>query len=135
MLNWIFSNLMIPIIVPTLCVAVLKICNPKISIKKTLRDGQLGWVAVCFAASAKYELKQIRPEPEWFVLADWFTLSFIGLTSLLTAYATVHPFDENEENFKGWFNKYRVLIATGGATLLSAILYGVIHFSLESPGK
>lgn len=92
-------------------------------------------MAVCFAASAKYELKQISPEPEWFVLADWFTLSFIGLTSLLTAYATVHPFYENEENFKDWFSKYRVLIATGVATLLSASLYGLIHFSLESPGK
>lgn len=126
---------MVPIIVPTLCVAVLKICNTKISIKKTLRDGQLGWVAVCFAASAKYELKQISPEPDWFVLADWFAMAFIVLTSLLTAYATVHPFDENEENLKDWFNKYRVLLATGGATILSAILYGIIHFSLESVAK
>lgn len=129
--SWIFSNLVLPIMVPTVCIAVLKLANPSISIKKTLRDGQLGWVAVCFAASAKYELKQIKPSPEWFELADWIALFFILLTSLLTAYATVHPFDETKESYKDWYKKYRVMVATGISTLLSAILYGIVHYSLE----
>lgn len=127
--EWIWVNLLVPVIVPIVCLALLKLVKPDISIKKTVRDGQLGWVAVCFAASSKYELGLISPAPEWKTLAEWIAIAFILMTSILTAGATAHPFNDEAEQFKDWYKKYRVMLATGAATIACGIMYGIIHYN------
>lgn len=132
MLEWILVNLFVPVLAPVACVGLLKFVKNDISIKKILRDGQMGWVAVCFAASAKYELGLIDPTPDWEKAAEWVVIIFIVMTSILTAGATIYPFDEKSEENKVWYNKFRVMLATGIATVVCAIMYGTIHSMLPS---
>lgn len=128
MIEWVWVNLLIPVVIPITCLAFFKLVKPEISIKKTIRDGQLGWVAVCFAASSKYELGLLKPAPEWKVMADWIAIIFILLTSILTVAATIHPFDDEKEQYKSWYKKYRVMLATGCATVTCGIMYGLVHY-------
>lgn len=150
MTGWIFVNLVIPATLPLLILAVVKVFadlkDPYASraqLLRAVRDGQLGWVAVTFAASCTYELwgffsGKKAGAPDWTGLVLFMACLFLLLSSLLATLGTLFPFDESknqDDGFWGWMVHYKLFAGTLFSTVMTGALYALVHFGLPTEGK
>lgn len=145
-MGWFFINLVVPATLPLVILLVLKLVDlPKpysarSSPLRAVRDGQLGWVAMGFAASCTYELwghlqAASNAAPEWAGYVFALSLVFLVLSGVLSMAGTLFPFDESKLQPVGvvdWLVHYKLFAATAFSTVTTALLYALVHYHLPS---
>lgn len=112
-MGWFFINLVVPATLPLVILLVLKLVDlPKpysarSSPLRAVRDGQLGWVAMGFAASCTYDLwghlhTTSNATPEWagYVLA--LSVVFLVLSGYCPWPELYSPSTSRNSNRLGW---------------------------------
>lgn len=86
-MGWFLSNIIVPILAP-FCVSMMFYCLPlsraqrqRLNPLRTVKDGQLCWVALAFSAAGIYELygREDAPLLFGFLLATLVTSSLLRL--------------------------------------------------------
>jgi hypothetical protein len=109
---------------------------------RAVQDGQLGWVAMGFAASCTYELLEFLMgskggAPEWAGIVFAVSISSLAISGFLAMLGTLYPVDDSlpTPSTRGeWMMRYRLFVGTLMATFITAILFGLVHYALPKPG-
>lgn len=145
-MGWFFINLVIPATLPLAILLVLKLVDmpepyaTRASLLRTVRDGQLGWVAMGFSASCTYDLWGFvfgskSAAPEWTGLVLTLAVIFLAMSGILTMAGTLFPFDDTNlvtRTWKEWLARYKLFAATALSTGMTAALYALVHYGLPA---
>lgn len=148
-MGWFFITLVLPIALPVVILALLRCVDlPKPYSERAhplrvVRDGQLGWIAMSFAASCSYELwaqvsgnRSATHDSAGLVLV--VSVVLLVVSGVLSMAGTLFPFDESKVQgvgWKAWLVHYKLFAATAFCTALTTVLYTVVHFYLSvAPG-
>ena len=146
-MGWFFVNIVLPVAVPLLFLLGAKLVDldePQASRAKLIRavqDGQLGWVAIVFAAVCTYDLfaqiqdKSVSP-PAWAELVLFISCVFLGISGFLATLGTLYPVDNTKAkpvNCREWCSRYRMFLGTAAATVICAALLSLVHYTLPAP--
>jgi len=147
-MGWLAINILLPVFAPLALLFVAgKICTPiepfssRMKLLRTVSDGQLGWVAVVFSASASYELfvqMQTNTPPIWAGLTlstNIFVLVISGLTAVLGALFPVNDPTEKVDSIFAWALHYRTLCISILDISAAGAMFCKVHFALESACK
>ena len=143
-MGWFIVNIAVPVFVPVLFLGLAKLCClPSSAMKRTrlvslFENGQLGWVALGFTASAAFEIYLYLISPE---CTDPFragVLLGIDLTLLVSAgyvAATGALFPVKTHKMptyasKHWIRENRLMLGTSILTILAASTYVYVHLAL-----
>lgn len=135
-MGWFFVNLFVPIFAPILAMLFLKCLNlPALtSVLSLVKDGQLGWAALGFCVSAKYEIATqglILSQSATNALDGGFVI-LISASALMAAVGTVFPVGP----FPGgmpWYQHYKTLASSIVVTVFASGAYTVVHYWLLKP--
>lgn len=107
---------------------------------KAVQDGQLGWVAIVFAAACAYELldqmQAKKGAPTWAGLVFGISCVFLAISGFLATLGTLYPVDESKPAPTGvrtWLKRYRLFVGTAVATVVTAALFSLVHYTLPAP--
>lgn len=143
-MGWFFVNLLVPATLPLAILLALRLVDlptpysTRASPLRAVRDGQLGWVAMGFAASCTYELwghlnTTAPASPEWTGYVFALSVVFLVLSGVLSMAGTLFPFDESKfqpVGFVDWLRHYKLFAGTAVSTVVTALLYALVHYSL-----
>lgn len=144
-MGWFLINILLPVCVPLaflLAARLVDLPEPYASrtkLLKVVQDGQLGWVAIVFAAASAYDLfarmQNEPPAPVW--AGQVFTIScvFLATSGLLAMLGTLYPVDESLPPVSGWWPwivRYRLFLGTAFATMITASLLSLVHYELPA---
>lgn len=136
-MGWIIVSLLLPILTPFLFYWVLKgfafAGAPQII--QLVKDGQLGWLGSGFACSTLYEI--FEPGAGKTISMDagagyaiGGAILFLSASSAIAAVGTMLPVAFPKPPGVGWMKHYEVLIKSVVLTVLSALLYGLVHYGI-----
>jgi hypothetical protein len=141
-MGWLLVNIIVPATLPLLflCLArlvdlrndILLRANPLVAI----RDGQLGWVSIGYAASGTYDLLEHvldhKPIPEWAGVVLTMLILLTMLSAFLAMLGSLHPSRclKVEQGLVACLRQYRLMLATLVLTTASAWFYSFVHFAL-----
>ena len=148
-MGWFFINIILPITVPFLFLLAAKFAElpepyaSRTKIIRAVQDGQLGWVALVFAAACSYELlERIRIEkesaPSWAEPVLAIAYFFLALSGFLATLGTLYPVDVTKPIPKGkkvWARHYRMFLGTAFATFTTAALFSLVHYTIPTACK
>lgn len=143
-MGWILVNLVIPATLPLWILLLLKLVDmtdpytERAKLMRTVRDGQLGWVAMGFSASCTYDLYEAlvgskAGAPSWAGTVFGMALVFLIASGVLSMAGTLFPFDESKsapQGIKEWIGRYRLFVGTAITTAITASLYALVHYNL-----
>lgn len=146
-MGWFFVNIVLPIVVPLAFLFLAKFVDlpePYASRAKLIRavqDGQLGWVAIGFAAACAYEILEEMSRnpagaPAWAGLVFGIACVFLAVSGFLATLGTLYPVDESQPaptDVLSWVRRYRLFLGTAVATLVTAALFSIVHYALPEP--
>jgi hypothetical protein len=135
-MGWFFVNLLVPIFAPIVAMVLLKGLNlpASTSVLSLVKDGQLGWAALGFCVSAKYEIATqglILSQDATNALDSGFVF-LIGASALMAAVGAVFPAGPLPGGVP-WYRHYRTLASTLLITALAGGAYTVVHYWLLKP--
>jgi hypothetical protein len=147
-MGWFAINILLPVLAPLALLFVAgKICAPiepfssRMKLLRTVSDGQLGWAAVVFSASASYELFlqiQSNTPPSWAGLTlgtNIFILVISGMTAVLGAlFPTKEPAARFNSMF-AWTVHYRTFCISIFVITAAGTMFCKVHFALETACK
>lgn len=145
-MGWFFMNLVLPAVLPLVILLALKLVDlpepyaSRANLLRAVRDGQLGWVAMGFAASCTYELWEYvsgakAGAPGWAGLVLTISVIFLALSGVLAMAGTLFPFDESKakpSTWRGWLVYYKLFAATAFSVVLTGVLYALVHYALPA---
>lgn len=144
-MGWFLINIALPIGVPLAFLLAAKLVDlpePYASRTKLLnvvQDGQLGWVAIVFAAASAYDLfarmQDNPPAPAWAGQVFAISCVFLATSGLLAMLGTLYPVDESlppVAGFRNWLLRYRLFLGTAFATIITASLLSLVHYALPA---
>lgn len=145
-MGWIFVNLIIPATLPVGILMLLNLVDmpepyaSRAKLLRTVRDGQLGWVAMGFSASCSYELFEAfagagKPGPTWAGAVFAIAIVFLMMAGILSMAGTLFPFDDSKavpQSKKDWLVHYKLFVGTAVVTVFAALLYAVVHYNLPA---
>lgn len=145
-MGWLFVNIVVPSTLPLVMLLAFKLVDlpapydARAKLLRAVQDGQLGWVAMCFAASCAYELfdyvfgsKQGAPSWAGFVLS--LAIVTLVISAVVSVAGTLFPVDDSKPKpatQREWLSRYRLFISTDIVLLLTACLYCLVHYSLPA---
>lgn len=143
-MGWIFVNLVIPATLPLWILMLLKLVDmpepyaARAKLLRTVRDGQLGWVAMGFSASCTYDLYESligakAGTPTWAGTVFAIAIILLMMSGVLSMAGTLFPFDESKvlpQSKKDWVAHYKLFVGTAITTALTASLYAMVHYNL-----
>lgn len=136
-MGWIIISLLLPILTPFLFYWVLKgfafAGAPRII--QMVKDGQLGWVGVGFACSTLYEIFEPGTGKAMSMEAGagyaiGAAIIFLCASSAIAAVGTMLPVVYPKPTGVSWVKHFEVLIKSAVLTVLSAGLYGLVHYGI-----
>jgi len=136
-MGWFFVNILVPIFAPIIAMVFLKCLNlpaPPSSVLSLVKDGQLGWAALGFSVSTKYEIvtQGLILSSDATNALDGGVIILICASSLMAAVGTVFPVGP----FLGgmpWYRHYKTLASSLVVTLFAIGAYTVVHYWLLKP--
>lgn len=145
-MGWFLINIFMPMTLPLIFLLLAKLVDlpqPSASRAKLIRavqDGQLGWVGMGFAASSTYELLEYlmggkKGAPEWAGVVFAVTIGSLALSGFLSMLGTLYPVDDTlpaPATLGAWMMRYRLFVGTLLATLITAVLFGLVHYTLPN---
>jgi cobalamin synthase len=144
-MGWFFVNIVLPIGVPLIFLFIAKSVDlpepyaSRAKLIRAVRDGQLGWVAIVFAAATVYELlrqlREIDEPPVWAGLVFAISCVFLAISGFMATLGTLFPVEESKVNPVGaaaWVRHYRLFVASVVATVITAALFSLAHFALAA---
>lgn len=145
-MGWFFINLVIPATLPLALLVLLKAVDmpepyaSRAKVLRAVRDGQLGWVAMGSSASCTYDLLGFvfgakAVAPDWTGLVLTLAVSFLAFSGVLCMAGTLFPFDETKRqprNWREWLLHYKLFSVTALSTVITASLYGLVHYGLPT---
>lgn len=145
-MGWFLINILMPMTLPLIFLLLVKLVDlpqPLASRAKPIRavqDGQLGWVAMGFAASCTYELFDYligskTGAPEWAGLVFAVSTVSLALSGFLSMLGALYPVDESAPKpttRAAWVVHYRLFVGTLLATLITAVLFSLVHYGLPA---
>jgi hypothetical protein len=143
-MGWFFINIFLPMTLPLIFLLLVKLVDlpppyaARAKLIRAVQDGQLGWVAMGFAASSTYELLEYmmggkKGAPEWSGLVFAVAIGFLALSGLLSMLGTLYPVNDTlpaPATLGAWTVRYRLFVGTLLATLITAALFGLVHYTL-----
>jgi len=143
-MGWFAINILLPVFAPLALLFIAgKICTPiepfasRISILRTVKDGQLGWVAVVFSANSAYELfahVQSNIPPNWAGPALTLNIVILVISGMAAVLGALFPVEESPEipkSLKTWMQHYPNLCTSIIAVVVAAFVLYKVHLALE----
>lgn len=103
------------------------------------KDGQLGWVGAGFSGSTLYELMQPGAGKVMSLDAGagyvmTAAIAFLGFSSFLAAGGAIFPVVYPMPAGNKWSKHFQLLVKSTLLTILSAVLYGLVHYGIVGVG-
>ena len=143
-MGWFAINILLPIFAPLALLFIAgKICTPvepfasRIRILRTIKDGQLGWVAVVFSANSAYELFahfQSSGPPNWAGPALTLNVVILVISGMSAVLGALFPVDESRKHpvsLKAWLQHYPNLCTSILEVIVAAFILYKVHVALE----
>ncbi|HWD60606.1 MAG TPA: hypothetical protein VG308_20145 [Stellaceae bacterium] len=142
--GWFLVNIVAPLGLPLFGIAVLKLLplppQPALKFMTAVKDGQLCWAVIAMGASTIYELWEAleahRPVPEWAPVALGATIVMMLPAMVMAASGAVFStplLSAPAATAKAWIAHYKVFVGSLIMTLIAALTYSELHFSLPAP--
>lgn len=147
-MGWFLLNILMPMTLPLFFLLLAKLADlpPPVAARakliRAVQDGQLGWVAMGFAASCTYELFDStfgkKNAPEWAGLVFLVSIAFLAISGFLSMLGTLYPVNNAlppPATMRERARRYRLFLGTFLATLITATLFGLVHQALQNTAK
>ena len=142
-MGWFAINILLPVFAPLALLSIAgRCCTPaepfssRASLLRTVKDGQLGWVAVVYSANATYELivsVQAGLQSAWVgpaIAANILVLVISGMAAVLGALFPVPERNAPRQFDWSWISHFRLLCLSVVAALAASTSLCRVHFVL-----
>lgn len=141
-MGWFLVTVVIPLVAPIILLSVFWLfplpppMAAQVQLLAPIKDGQLCWGAMGFCVSALYEIAEpgLPDHALAHGLVGWANGGFIAIlvfSALLASGGAVFTTPLNVPAGVSWQRHYATLLLSSGLTLLAALGYTVVHFSLN----
>lgn len=146
-MGWILVNLLLPATLPLLFMTMMRLGSlpepflTRSGLLRIIQDGQLGWVAMSFAAASTYDLWQLMSREEvlrsaWSGILFSLGVILMVVSAVFSIAGTLFPIDHRPRRFgtlAGWLLHYKLRVGSITILYLAAVLYSTIHFEWFVP--
>lgn len=139
-MGWFVVTVAIPVLAPMWGMALYKFLRLPAEVGDhakfilTVKDGQLGWVAVGFCASGLYELFE-GSQTLGHAMTGWAEGGFMLIlvsSAFYAASGAVFPTPVPAPDDVKWSRHYVTMVASAALTFLAAFAYTVVHFQVSN---
>lgn len=145
-MGWFIVNILVPLGVPAMFMALAKLIPLPPVIKARTRlmilvqDGQLGWVALGYATSCAYDgtiylVKVGAQAVFWAAPCLALAILLIVVSGFMAALGALFPYDNTQappSSFRIALKQYSTFVGTLVATIFTIVLYVMVHFKLPA---
>ncbi|WP_295993653.1 hypothetical protein [Rugamonas sp.] len=140
-MGWLLITILLPLVAPLLALLVFKLFpqpNP-LPLIAPFKDGQLCWGALGFSASGLYEIFSSGSEGMTITAAStgWMagvlTVSLV-FSAMIAALGSAFPKSPTPPPGVSLVKHFACFLASVMLSLLAAVLYAVVHYTLKNHG-